>query len=99
MLLQIPGGPELIVVLLIAILLFGIPLLLIAVVGALYLRAEDGGDDDVAERVADLEAEIAALRAEIAGDDAPVDATTSGGETTVGDSDSDAIGDDGHDEW
>jgi sec-independent protein translocase protein TatA len=98
MLLQIPGGPELIVVLLIAILLFGIPLLLIAVVGALYLRAEDG-DDDVAERVADLEAEIAALRAEIAGDDAPVDATTSGGETTVGDSDSDAIGDDGHDEW
>jgi len=65
MLLQIPGGPELIVVLLVAVLLFGIPLVLIAVVGALYLRANSGGDEDVTERVAELEAETAQLRAEL----------------------------------
>jgi len=64
MLLQIPGGPELIVILLVSILIFGIPLLLIVIVGALYFRAE-GGDEDVAERVAELEAEIATLRKEI----------------------------------
>jgi hypothetical protein len=69
MLLQIPGGVELIVILLIAILIFGIPLLLIGIVGALYLRAESDDGEDVAERVDELEAEIAALRAEIATDE------------------------------
>jgi sec-independent protein translocase protein TatA len=98
MLLQIPGGPELLIVLLITILLFGIPVLLIAVVGVLYLRADGGGDDDVAERVAELEAEIAALRAEIASDDAGGAGGTSDSEGTVGGSDSDAEGDDGHDQ-
>lgn len=98
MLLQIPGGPELLIVLLIAILLFGIPVLLIAVVGVLYLRADGGGDEDVAERVAELEAEIAALRAEIASDDVGEGGGPGGSERTVGGSDSDAASDDGHDQ-
>lgn len=65
MLLQVPGAVELVVLLLVAILVFGIPLLLIAVVGALYLRAAGDSDEDVDERIAELEAEIASLRAEL----------------------------------
>ena len=68
----IPGGPELLVILLIAIFLFGLPILLIAVVGYLYLRS-DGDDYD--ERFRELEAEIARLEAKV-GANSDSDATT-----------------------
>jgi sec-independent protein translocase protein TatA len=65
MLLQVPGGVELIVILLVMILLFGIPLLLIAVVGVLYFRADSEPDENVDERIAELEDEIDTLKAQI----------------------------------
>jgi len=61
----IPGGVELLVIGMIAMLLFGIPLALIAVVGYLWLR----NDDDYEERIRELESEIATLQAEIGSDD------------------------------
>ena len=61
----VPGGPELLIVLLIAVLVFGLPVLLIGVVGFLYLRS-DG--DDYEERISELESEIARLEAEVAAD-------------------------------
>ena len=74
----IPGGPELLVILLIAIFLFGLPILLIAVVGFLYLRS-DGDDYD--ERIRELEAEIARLEAKV-GANGDSDATTGTGDTS-----------------
>ena len=68
----IPGGPELLLILLIAIFVFGLPILLIAVVGFLYLRS-DGDDYD--ERFRELEAEIARLEAEV-GANGAADAAT-----------------------
>jgi len=77
----IPGGPELLVILLIAIFLFGLPILLIAVVGFLYLRS-DGDDYD--ERIRELEAEIARLEAEV-GANGDGDATTGTGDASPAD--------------
>ena len=60
MLLQIPGGPELLIVLLLFLFLFG-PV--VAVVVFLLQRTQDGDDAEVAElkaRVDELEAQIAA---------------------------------------
>ncbi|SEN24688.1 sec-independent protein translocase protein TatA [Halorientalis persicus] len=54
----IPGGPELFVILLIAILLFGLPLVLVAG-GYVYLR-RDESIEELEQRIADLEAERAA---------------------------------------
>jgi sec-independent protein translocase protein TatA len=59
----IPGGLELIIVLLIALVLFGLPILLLGVGGFLYLRSRT--DDETAERVAELEAEIDDLEREL----------------------------------
>jgi sec-independent protein translocase protein TatA len=66
MLLQlgIPGGVELLVVLVMGLLMFGLPLVLVAVLGALWLRS----DDDYDERIRQLETEIARLHAQV-GDD------------------------------
>lgn len=58
----VPGGAELIVIGLIAILMFGIPLVLIALVGFLWLRDDD---DEYEERIRELESDIATLQAEI----------------------------------
>jgi|GEM_PF-2124973 len=66
MLLQMgmPGGIELLVVLAMGLLMFGLPLVLVAVLGALWLRS----DDDYDERIRQLETEIARLHAQV-GDD------------------------------
>ncbi|QLH77830.1 hypothetical protein HZS55_11190 [Halosimplex rubrum] len=66
MLLQLgmPGGLELLVVLVMGLLMFGLPLVLVAVLGALWLRS----DDDHDERIRQLETEIARLHAQV-GDD------------------------------
>ncbi|MFB6151009.1 MAG: preprotein translocase subunit TatA [Haloarculaceae archaeon] len=58
----IPGGLELLVIALIALVMFGIPLALVVVLGALWLR---GDGDDYDDRIAELEAEIARLQAEV----------------------------------
>ena len=64
----VPGGPELIIILIIAVLLFGVPLVLVAA-AVLYLttRSEDETaaertDDD---RIAELEAEVERLREQV----------------------------------
>mgnify|MGYP006280154941 CR=1 FL=1 len=61
MLLQIPGGPELVVIFLVMALLVGVPVVLAGVF--LFTRAVGGGgDDDVAElkgRIEELEAQVA----------------------------------------
>ncbi|WP_436930335.1 hypothetical protein [Halosimplex halobium] len=75
-----PGGIELLVVLVVALIVFGLPLVLIAVVGALWLRS----DDDYDERIRELETEIARLQAQV-GDD--------GGATADEFADADATGD------
>jgi hypothetical protein len=62
-----PGGIELLVVLVVAVIVFGLPLVLIAVVGALWLRS----DDDYDERIRELETEIARLQAQVGDDDGP----------------------------
>ncbi|WP_424019751.1 preprotein translocase subunit TatA [Halorientalis pallida] len=51
----VPGAPELFVILLIAILLFGLPLVLVAG-GYFYLR-RDESIEELEQRIADLEAE------------------------------------------
>ncbi|MFQ3318798.1 MAG: sec-independent protein translocase protein TatA [Natronomonas sp.] len=55
----IPGGPELLVILLIAILLFGAPLLLVVL-----LIAKQGSGTD-SDRVAELEQRVEELEAEL----------------------------------
>ncbi len=62
MLLQIPGGPELLIILLVLALLVGVPVVLVGLF--LVVRSVGGdGDDEVAElkgRIEELEAEVAA---------------------------------------
>jgi sec-independent protein translocase protein TatA len=63
MLLQmpIPGGPELLIILLVMALLVGVPVVLAGVI--LVARFVGGGEDDVAElraRIEELEAQVAA---------------------------------------
>ena len=59
----VPGGPELLVVLLITLLLFGLPILLLGVGGFLYLRSN--ADDETKERIAELEAEMDELKRDL----------------------------------
>lgn len=56
-----PGGLELIVILLIVVVLFGIPVALV-VLGVILLRSSQG-DGDVEDEVAALREEVAELRA------------------------------------
>ena len=59
----VPGGPELLVILLILLLLFGLPILLLGVGGFLYLRSN--ADDETKERIAELESEIDDLKSDL----------------------------------
>ncbi|WP_459192613.1 hypothetical protein [Halosimplex sp. J119] len=106
MLLQfgMPGGVELIVILLIGLLMFGLPVLLILLFGAAWLRSRGDYDD----RIRELETEIARLQAQM-GDDGdsagttdadttrPTDAATKTGEEDRGDDASTDDGDTGAD--
>lgn len=59
-----PGGIELLVILVMGLLMFGLPLILVAVLGVLWLRS----DDDYDERIRELETEIARLNAQVGHD-------------------------------
>ncbi|ELZ50817.1 sec-independent protein translocase component TatA [Halorubrum coriense DSM 10284] len=75
----VPGGPEVVIVLIVAALLFGVPLVLVAGV-VLYFttRSDDDAVDDGAsgagsrepdaERIAELEAEVERLREKVDGE-------------------------------
>lgn len=67
MLLQIPGGPELLIILLVMALLVGVPVVLVGVY--LFVRFVSGGDEST--EIAELKGRIEELEAEVvAGDDA-----------------------------
>ncbi|WP_135851633.1 hypothetical protein [Halorussus salinus] len=58
-----PGGMEIIVIFIIAILLFGVPILLVA--GGLYLYRQSQSDRPATEEIASLRHEVERLREEI----------------------------------
>jgi len=60
----VPGGVELLVIGLVFLLLFGIPLVVVVVVGVLWLRSR-GTDDGTEQRVAELEREVERLREQL----------------------------------
>ncbi len=78
----LPGGPELLVILLMLIVLFGIPLVLLGIGGFAYLRSN--ASDDTEERITELEAEIDHLKHELDADD---EQAASDGGTDAHDSD------------
>jgi sec-independent protein translocase protein TatA len=57
----VPGGPELLIILLILVLLFGVPIALIAGV-VLFFRLQSDDEEADADRIAELEAEVERLR-------------------------------------
>jgi len=60
----VPGGPELLVILMISVLLFGVPIALIA--GAVvFLKRRSDGEEADADRIAELEAEVERLREKV----------------------------------
>ncbi|MFB6138831.1 MAG: preprotein translocase subunit TatA [Halosimplex sp.] len=61
-----PGVVELLVILVVGVIVFGIPLLVVVVLGGLWLRSRG----DYEERISELEAEIARLQAEVGTDTA-----------------------------
>ena len=66
----IPAGPELVIILFIAVLLFGVPLVVIAGAVLLFTLRSDGEGTD-ADRIAELEAEVERLREKV--DDEPAE--------------------------
>lgn len=67
--LQVPGGPELLVVLLIFLLFVGFLGVVVVVIVSLVRRESDGAGDD--ERIAELERRVDELEASRDGDDEP----------------------------
>jgi sec-independent protein translocase protein TatA len=60
----VPAGPELVIIMLIAVLLFGVPVVVIA--GAvLFLKLRDDDEGADADRIAELEAEVERLREQV----------------------------------
>jgi type II secretory pathway pseudopilin PulG len=68
MVLQVPGGPEFAVMLVVALVLFGIPLVLVLVLGTLWIRSNQD-DEEVTRQIAELQAEVRELRTELQDDD------------------------------
>jgi len=60
----VPGGPELLILLIIFVLLFGVPVAVIAGV-LLVLKLRSDGDGSEADRIAELEAEVERLREKV----------------------------------
>jgi sec-independent protein translocase protein TatA len=59
----VPGGMELVVIFIIAVLLFGVPIVLLA--GGLYLYRQAQSDDSASEEVESLRREVERLREEV----------------------------------
>ncbi|WP_424014212.1 preprotein translocase subunit TatA [Halorubrum xinjiangense] len=60
----VPAGPELVIILIVFVLIFGVPLVLVAgAVLFLALRSDDEAADD--DRIAELEAEVERLREQV----------------------------------
>ena len=59
----VPGGPELLILLLVAVILFGIPIVLIA--GGLVLYRQAQTDQPASEEIESLRREVQRLREEI----------------------------------
>lgn len=57
----IPGGIELIIIFFVMFLLFGVPVALALILGYRYVKGQ-AGEDVKAERIAELESELAELR-------------------------------------
>lgn len=96
MLLQVPGGPELLVILLVLALLVGIPVVLAGVFLFTRVIGGDGDDTDVAQlkaRVDELEAELAsgseAAHNEVTVEDERAASETSGEERPASSADED----------
>jgi len=68
MLLQMPGPPEFVIMLVVALVLFGIPLVLVLVLGTLWIRSNQD-DEEVTRQLAELQAEVHELRTELQDDD------------------------------
>jgi len=63
----VPGGPELLILLIVFVLLFGVPIAVIAgVVVVLKLRSD--GEEPETDRIAELEAEVERLREKVDAD-------------------------------
>ncbi|MDZ5812216.1 preprotein translocase subunit TatA [Halorubrum sp. AD140] len=60
----VPAGPELVILLIVFVLLFGVPLVVIAGV-VLFLKLRSDGDEGDADRIAELEAEVERLREKV----------------------------------
>ncbi|GAA0547106.1 preprotein translocase subunit TatA [Halorubrum ejinorense] len=60
----VPGGPELLILLVVLVLLFGVPLVVIAGV-VVFLKLRSDGEEADADRIAELEAEVERLREEV----------------------------------
>ena len=60
----VPGGPELLILLIIFVLLFGVPVAVIAGV-LLILKLRSDGDGSEADRIVELEAEVERLREKV----------------------------------
>ena len=63
----VPGGAELLIVLIIAILLFGVPIALVA--GGLYFYRQSKSDRPASEEIEALRREVERLREEVEGSD------------------------------
>jgi len=59
----VPGGMEILVILLIAVVMFGLPLVLLG--GGFYLFRRSSGDSPETEELAALRREVEALREEV----------------------------------
>jgi sec-independent protein translocase protein TatA len=64
----VPAGPELVIILMIVVLLFGVPIVVIAGV-VLFLKLRSDGEEVDTDRIAELEAEVERLREKV--DDEP----------------------------
>ena len=67
----VPAGPELVIILIVFVLLFGVPLVLIAGAVLFLTLRSDGEEAGDADRIAELEAEVERLRDQV--DDEPDD--------------------------
>ena len=66
----VPAGPELVIILIIFVLLFGVPIVLIAA-GVVFFKLRSDGEEADADRIAELEAEVERLREKV--DDEPAE--------------------------